>query len=328
MAELVSRTASHKPAGDASLSSSGADAAKRQYGTLVDAYGREFKLPDYTIKQIRDTIPAECFERSALRGLGYVARDLLLLAATFYVFNSYATPAFVPSYPARFVLWSLYGFLNGLFGTGLWVLAHECGHQAFSTSKVLNDTVGWTLHSALLVPYFSWKISHGKHHKATSHMERDMVFVPRTRERFAARFGVLVEDLSEIMEDAPIRSALYLLGRQLVAWPIYLMTNDTGHDFHERQPEGKGIGKKNGVFRGVNHFNPRSPLFEEKDTKLILLSDLGLAIMGYVLYCIGQTYGWKNLLVWYFLPYLWVNNWLGKFTQHPPLHSHANNYDL
>jgi hypothetical protein len=49
---------------------------------------------------------------------------------------------------ARFALWSLYGFWAGLFATGLWVIAHECGHQAFSESKFINNSVGWVLHSA------------------------------------------------------------------------------------------------------------------------------------------------------------------------------------
>ena len=48
-----------------------------------------------------------------------------------------------------------------------------------------------------------------------------------------------------------------------------------------------------------------------KDEKLILLSDLGLAIVGSALYMVGSNYGWNNLLVWYFIPYLWVNHWLG-----------------
>lgn len=52
-------------------------------------------------------------------------------------------------YPlARFSIWTLYGFVAGLFATGLWVIAHECGHQAFSESKFINNTVGWVLHSA------------------------------------------------------------------------------------------------------------------------------------------------------------------------------------
>ena len=51
-------------------------------------------------------------------------------------------------YPAaRFSLWALYSFWAGLFATGLWVIAHECGHQAFSESKAINNTVGWILHS-------------------------------------------------------------------------------------------------------------------------------------------------------------------------------------
>lgn len=39
---------------------------------------------------------------------------------------------------------------------GVWVIAHECGHQAFSSSQLVNDTVGFILHTCLLVPYFSW----------------------------------------------------------------------------------------------------------------------------------------------------------------------------
>jgi omega-6 fatty acid desaturase (delta-12 desaturase) len=192
-------------------------------------------------------------------------------------------------------------------------LAHECGHQSFSPSKTLNDTVGWICHSMLLVPYFSWKISHGKHHKATGNMDRDMVFVPKTREVFASRYGYLMHELSELTEETPIATASWIIRQQLFGWPMYLLTNTTGHDKHESQKEGRGRGKKNGIFTGVNHFNPNSPLYEAKDAKLILLSDIGLLIMGTVLYQLGSRFGWTNLLVWYGLPYLWVNHWLGKF---------------
>ncbi|KAK6389465.1 Oleate hydroxylase fah12, partial [Oleoguttula sp. CCFEE 5521] len=137
---------------------------------LVDTYGNEFVLPDYTIKDIRDAIPKHCFERSGLRGLGYVARDFASLATTFFLFHKFCTPEYIPSYSLRVAGWALYTVLQGMFGTGVWILAHECGHQAFSPSKTLNDTVGWVLHSFLLVPYFSWKISHSKHHKATGNM--------------------------------------------------------------------------------------------------------------------------------------------------------------
>ena len=287
----------------------------RVYGTLLDTNGNDFEPPEFTIKEIRDAIPPESFQRSTLRGLGYVAQDLTLLVCTFYLFNTYVTPRYVPSYTTRFVLWGVYGFLNGLFGTGVWVLAHECGHQAFSPSKVVNDTLGFILHSALLVPYFSWKISHGKHHKATAHMERDMVFVPRIRSEFAAKVRSKLEDLSEISEDAPLHSLLYVIGRQLVGWPVYLLTNDTGYDCDQRQGEGRGRGrgKRNGLFNGVNHFNPGSPIFDASDARLILLSDLGIAATAFVLSLAGSRYGVQNLLVWYFLPYLWVNNWLGEY---------------
>jgi len=53
-------------------------------------------------------------------------------------------------------LWIAYAAFNGTVATGLWVLGHECGHGAFSNNKIANDLLGYVLHTALLVPYFSW----------------------------------------------------------------------------------------------------------------------------------------------------------------------------
>lgn len=298
-----------------SLASESAEKELRKQQTskpLIDGYGNEFQIPDYTIGDIHNAIPKHCFERSAATGLYYVFRDIFSLGLTFYLANKFITPEYIPSIGVRAALWAVYTFVQGLFGTGLWVLSHECGHQSFSTSKTLNDTVGWICHSALLVPYFSWKISHGKHHKATGNMSRDMVFVPKTRDEYATKIGKIAHELHELTEETPIASLLTLVGQQLAGWPMYLITNVTGHDCHEGQREGRGKGKKNGWFTGVNHFNSSSPLYEAKDAKLILLSDLGLLIVGSVLFTLGRNFGWLNLFVWYGIPYLWVNHWLGK----------------
>jgi len=284
------------------------------YANLIDTNGNAFTPPDYTIKDIRDAIPKHCFERSAIRGWAYILRDMACLAATFYLAHNFVTPEYVPSKPARAVLWGLYTVLQGLFGTGLWVIAHECGHQAFSPSRLINDATGWLLHSALFVPYFSWQISHSKHHKATAHIERDMVFNPKTREQYATRVGRMAHELTELAEETPIVTLIMLIGQQLVGWPNYLMTNVTGHNFHERQREGRGKGKRNGFGGGVNHFDPRSPIFENKHAKLIVLSDIGILLNLALQVYLGNRFGWTNTLVWFWVPWLWVNHWLVAIT--------------
>ncbi len=316
-----------------SLSSIDATGDKVNYGKLLDTYGNEFQVPDFTIKDIRDAIPKHCFERSALRSMSYVFRDMICLATTFYLFHNFVTPEYVPNTAARFALWGVYTVLQGLFGTGLWVLAHECGHGAFSPSQNFNNLIGWILHSALLVPYFSWQMSHSAHHKATGNMERDMVFVPRTREEHATRLGKLVHEVAELAEETPVVTLLNLVTQQLFGWPYYLFANVTGHNYHERQREGRGKGKKNGFGGGVNHFDPASPLYDAKYAKLVVASDIGLGIVITGLVYLGQTFGWYNMLVWYFLPYLWVNHWLVAITylQHtdPSLpHYHSDEWNF
>ena len=100
---------------------------------------------------------AHCFERSALRSFSYILMDVAIISSLVYgvlTLDTYISPKYIDlPHPAlyrlaQFCLWTLYGFMTGLPATGLWVIAHECGHQAFSPSKTINNTVGWVLHSA------------------------------------------------------------------------------------------------------------------------------------------------------------------------------------
>lgn len=281
-----------------------------------DTYGREFHLPDFTIKEIYEAIPQHCFERSAARSLGYVARDLVLVAAIGYAATYIHL---IPSMPVRIAAWLVYTVVQGFVCTGVWVLAHECGHGAFSPSKQLNDTVGFILHSALLVPYFSWKFSHHRHHQQTGNLAKDTVFVPKTRSQRIQSNGGKPEDYPavapagasheehenafiELIEETPIATAASLILQQLGGWPMYLITNVTGQKY-------SGYSGKE-----VNHFWPLSPLFKSEQRFEILLSDIGLAFTAACLYLAYQRFGLAAVLLYYVAPYLVVNNNLVAIT--------------
>ena len=75
-------------------------------------------------------------------------------------------------------IWIIYALLSGTTAMGFWVIAHECGHRAFSQNKILESTTGYLLHSLLLVPYFSWQRSHAVHHRFTNNITNGETHVP------------------------------------------------------------------------------------------------------------------------------------------------------
>ncbi|KAF9276402.1 Fatty acid oxidation complex subunit alpha [Mortierella alpina] len=266
------------------------------------AFERNYQLPEFTIKEIRECIPAHCFERSGLRGLCHVAIDLtwaslLFLAAT--QIDKFENPLI------RYLAWPAYWIMQGIVCTGIWVLAHECGHQSFSTSKTLNNTVGWILHSMLLVPYHSWRISHSKHHKATGHMTKDQVFVPKTRSQVGlppkenVAVAVQEEDMSvHLDEEAPIVTLFWMVIQFLFGWPAYLIMNASGQDYG----------------RWTSHFHTYSPIFEPRNFFDIIISDLGvLAALGTLIYASMQL-SLLTVTKYYIVPYLFVNFWLVLIT--------------
>jgi len=48
-----------------------------------------------------------------------------------------ATVFYIPQEWMYAPVWLAYGFITGTIATGCWVIAHECGHQAFSDNKFL-----------------------------------------------------------------------------------------------------------------------------------------------------------------------------------------------
>ena len=279
---------------------------------LADTDDGQFEVPDYTLEQIRKAIPRHCFEKSTLRALSYVLRDAGGFVVNYYLFHAIVTETTVPLFPIRVLMWMIYGFIQGLFLTAFWVIAHECGHNNFSTSRTVSDSVGYILHSILLVPYFSWQITHAKHHRATGNMEWEQNYVPKRRDEYATSIGIHHDDLEHAMMETPAITAIVLALRGCIGLPVYLWINSTGHNNHWRQKEGRGVGKKNGFLGGVNHFDPRSPLFDAKDTKKVLLSNLGVLLVAVALVLIGRRYGWRTLFLEYFVPWLWSNHWQGK----------------
>lgn len=266
--------------------------------------GDEFRLPDFTMKQIFAAIPPHCFKPSTVRSMAYVVRDFFYFSVLAYAAHTYIP--YIPNVYARAATWAAYTTLQGMVMTGIWILAHECGHGAFSKSKTLNWTMGLIMHSFLLVPFHSWRISHSAHHKATGDLEKDTAFVPHKRESWLARNAgpeadVHSVEFSHLAEDSPIATLWNCIIHQLFGWPGYLLFNLTGQKYNVGFPQ-------------YSHFwfGEDSPLFKKDQLHLIVLSDVGVGAMCAALYVAGQMLGsWETILLWG-IPWLWVNHWIGE----------------
>ncbi|KAI8582309.1 hypothetical protein K450DRAFT_228362 [Umbelopsis ramanniana AG] len=261
---------------------------------------QDWQLPEFSIKEIRDHIPKELFNRDLLQSSYWVMHDIAIVGALFYA------STYIDYLPTKFqwVAWPLYWFLQSIVATGIWVLGHECGHQAFSDYRVVNNVVGWILHSFLLVPFHSWRLSHSMHHKKTGHIEEDEVFLPKTRSM--AKLPKRENDPEgdgphSIFEDAPLYVIFHLCIKLYFGWPFYLIFNSTGPLAKRKE-------------KNLSHFNPKTSIYEARHFWDIIISDLGLVLMlGLLVYTAKMTSTWE-VIRYYALPYSFVNCWLVLIT--------------
>jgi fatty acid desaturase len=184
----------------------------------------------------------------------------------------------------------LYSGLMGTAMTGLWVIGHECGHGAFGDNWLQNDFFGFIIHSALLVPYFSWKYSHNKHHKYTNHLILGESHVPATKRSYPALRKMLGDDSFAIFD---------ILMHLFIGWPLYLIYNFSGGRTQSDM--------KSKLVQGIDksHFTSRSQVM--KPTFKVELSTLGcLTTIGLLIY--------YQMVTAYIGPYLVTNAWLVLYT--------------
>jgi omega-6 fatty acid desaturase (delta-12 desaturase) len=100
--------------------------------------------------ELLSCLPAELNRFDPLKAWGSLGLSvgLSLLA--------YGVGTQIPLQWAALPLWLLYGVVTGTVAMGCWVIAHECGHNAFHPNRRLEACVGFVLHSLLLVPYHCW----------------------------------------------------------------------------------------------------------------------------------------------------------------------------
>lgn len=219
-----------------------------------------------------------------LYGLGLVARDFVYCSIIALI--THLVSPYVPNY----VLLPVYSVIMGTAAGGFWVLAHECGHGSFGATKWQNDSVGFVLHSALLVPYWSWQYSHNKHHKYTNHIILGETHVPT-------------------LEGDPVIGDAFPLLRILLlhlGMPIYLLgiANSSATQADLKTPMDKTQFK--------DHFHSGSQIMPN-DWR-IEASTLGcVATLGCLAYA-ASIYGSAAVGFWYFGPLLITNAYLILYT--------------
>ncbi|KAH7309152.1 fatty acid desaturase [Stachybotrys elegans] len=282
---------------------------------VLEQEKKEDKFPD--IQTIRNAIPAHCFEPSLVTSYYYVFRDLAMVAGLVWAALTYI-PA-IPDPIYRGIAWMVYGYVQGLVCVGVWILGHECGHGAFSLYSSVNNVTGWVLHSFLLVPFFSWKFSHHRHHLFTGNIAKDMAFVPAQQPKSYS--NSILATIDELLEDTPLWQTIQLIFHQLFGWQAYLFLNaSAGKKSKQREVDTLGS-----WFR-VSHFDPFSAVFRSNEALYIFLSDVGLAITLTGLYFAAQVVGTSTVLLLYAVPYLWVHHWLVAITYLHHNHAEVPHY--
>ena len=133
----------------------------------------------------------------------------------------------------------------------------------------------------LLVPYWSWKYTHGQHHSNTDSMQRDSVFVPYT--------SAEIKDSFSVNRGNALSRLIGIVRMSLIGWFAYLFFDVSGPRSHGQ------------VRQWTSHFNPFCTLFNKNQRLGVMASDISLLIWIYVLYQLTQMTD-----MWFMIKFYWV----------------------
>ncbi|CAB9522897.1 Delta(12) acyl-lipid conjugase (11E,13E-forming) [Seminavis robusta] len=308
-----------------------------------------------TKSELKAIIPAHCFERSLFWSMFYVIRDVIQACCVVYLTHCVLGLSTDPPGPiwtwqwwAWRLAWNFYGFAMTSAMGGLWVLGHECGHGAFSDYPVVNGAVGWTIHSIMLVPYFSWAFSHAKHHRRTNDLMDGETHVPPTWEDVGlvktSKEGdnnntkePKYERLSKDVVDSKLSFSAEGGLSEAFSYPLYghALTHEHNGDegfawlmmwsrllmgwqlYLAGVTSGGHIGSdRKPIQKGEfpDHYRPHSRLFPAKMYAKVIASDIGIGMTVSALIYFSWKYSFRAVWFWYFGPYMWIHAFLVMVT--------------
>lgn len=157
----------------------------------------------FTLQDLKNAIPAHCFQPSAWRSIAYFLWDIGLIVALYAVAYTLDAWWFYP------IFW----FLQGTLFWALFVVGHDCGHGSFSKLGWLNNLVGHLSHTPILVPYHGWRISHRTHHANTGNIDTDESWYPLSETQYRT---------------LPAAQKFVRFYAALFAYPLYLFLRSPG----------------------------------------------------------------------------------------------------
>ncbi len=229
--------------------------------------------------QLIRKIPREAFKPQSWKSWSYLGFDFAVVIALAFLGTHAWTTSNIP-------LALLYLFLQSSFFVSIFVVGHDSGHESFSSRSWENALSGYLAHSFLLVPFYSWKLSHHKHHTYHHCLEKDESYIPKRVSWIvqyendmanASRFKVMKLSLLGLMDKCCLTFIIYLFS----ASPL-------------------------GYRQSYSHFDPRAELFDGK-RKHILLSLFCVSIMLSALVVLASQTSVLFVLFLYGLPWVFHN---------------------
>ncbi|OCH88036.1 hypothetical protein OBBRIDRAFT_813845 [Obba rivulosa] len=162
------------------------------------------------------------------------------------------------------------------------VIGYECGHGAFLFNKVICDFIGYisgmVVHTLLQTAYFSWKISHHRHHRNHAVMERNEVYVPKIRSNLGIprEHEVHQIDYEEYLRNTLIYTLYMLIRQQILAFPAYLLFNVSAN----------------------------SILFSLSQRDAVIASNCSIISMVCIVWLSSMTWGGGAVLKYYGIPFI------------------------
>lgn len=233
------------------------------------------------IGQVIRKIPQECFQKSAFKSWATLCVDFLLAGGLF--------AAIIVS--QSWILGPVLGILLGFVLMSIFVVGHDAGHRSFSDSTRVNNFVGHISTTLVYWPFHVWRLSHDIHHRYTHNLEREIAWVPFTKEKWK-RWPKRMQWIYYYT-----RTSLYFIGSAFFTW--YFIKDG----FRDRKS---------------THFKKEE--LPEVRFSLVFTTLYFLASVTAAVYFFG-LYGFVCLIV---LPQLGYHFWLSTFTLFHHTHAETN----